>query len=164
MPNWAYNYLTVSGSVEDMDTWRIKLANDKSIEPLLSFNKLLPLPEDMQEKWYEWRNANWGTKWDIGPDENGQPPDASSPTEYFYDFETAWSPPLEWLHNIAPNFPGLKFELGWYEEQMYFGGVTIIEDGQVIKDEGYEYEAFYNWAEDYFNQDFRPDEDWEDEE
>src|SRR5437763_776908 len=147
MPNWAFNYLTISGDVEDMDKWRIALANDVDLEPRLTFNKLLPLPEEEKDNWYNWRIQNWGTKWDIAEDEDaGKVPDSSSPTEYFYDFETAWSPPAEWLRTIAPDFPKLKFELGWYEEQMYFGGVIEILDGLIIRDDYYEHEPFYEWA------------------
>jgi hypothetical protein len=147
-----------------MDKWRIALANDIDMEPRLSFNKLLPLPEEEKDNWYHWRIQNWGTKWDIGDDEHGHAPDDSNPTQYFYDFETAWSPPLEWLAAIVPDFPGLRFELGWYEEQMYFGGVTEYYDGQLIRNDYYENGPFYDWAEDYFGMDMRPDEEWEDDE
>jgi hypothetical protein len=160
MPNWAYNYLTVSGPVDKMDKWRIALQNEKSMEPLLTLDKLFPLPEEEKENWYDWRVKNWGTKWDISDD--GLAPEDSSPTEYMYHFETAWSPPLEWLAYIAADFPGIKFELGWYEEQMYFGGVLVIKDGTVIQNDYYENAEFYNWAEDYFGLDFRENEegDW----
>jgi hypothetical protein len=162
MPNWAYNSLTVSGKVEDMDKWRVALANEHDLEPRLSFNKLYPLPEEEKNNWYNWRIQHWGTKWDIA-DEEGKAPDNSSPTEYFYDFETAWSPPLEWLSTIVKDFPKLKFELGWYEEQMFYGGLTIYEDRILIRDDYYENGPFYDWAENYFGLDFSPDEDWEEE-
>jgi hypothetical protein len=163
MPNWAYNYLTVSGPVEALDKWRIALANEKDMTPRLLFNKLLPLPPEEEENWYNWRVENWGTKWDIG-DEHGVEPDVENHSEYFYDFETAWSPPLELFATIAGDFPGVRFELGWYEEQMYFGGLLIIEDGVIVKNDYKEYDEFYGWAEDYFGLDFRDyDEEWGDE-
>ena len=40
--------------------------------------------------WYGWRCQHWGTKWEIGPQEN-LPPDEDRCLRY--EFDTAWGPP-----------------------------------------------------------------------
>jgi hypothetical protein len=164
MPNWCNNTLEVTGSVDAMDKWRIALANDESIEPWLSFDKLLPMPKELEENegWYGWRVENWGCKWDISGRDN-QEPHASEPEYCGYGFETPWGPPLELFNNISPDFPGVRFELAYYEEGMQFAGLFIFKDGEIIHKEEHEGKAFAEFVADYFGDDYYL-EGWDEEE
>jgi hypothetical protein len=45
-----------------------------------------------------------------------------------YDFDTAWSPPMEGLVIISKKYPNLSFELKYEEEGMGFKGKAIFEN------------------------------------
>ena len=48
------------------------------------------------ENWYDWNIANWGTKWDACESEIG-----NNDINFFsVSFQTAWSPPIDWIDNI----------------------------------------------------------------
>jgi hypothetical protein len=67
------------------------------------------------ESWYDWRVANWGTKWDISGDvqEDG--------SDYLtVGFDSAWSPPLNayWVLEDL----GFEIEAYYFEPGMAFCG------------------------------------------
>lgn len=69
--------------------------------------------------WYDWRIANWGTKWDIEAEiEEGD-------GYITLSFDSAWSPPLEAYS--ALNEMGFAIKAYYYEPGMNFAG--IWEDG-----------------------------------
>jgi hypothetical protein len=171
MPNWCTNKLVVeSQTIEQMDKWRIALQNEKSMEPLLVFDKLLPLPEEEKENWYQWRIDNWGTKWDVATEDSegnvtGDAPYHGDTVRYEYEFDTAWGPPIELFENIAKDFPGIQFNLAYYEPGMCFAGHFIVEDGEETTHDQYQSMADINWfVEDFFGYSVYEDEDMEEEE
>lgn len=163
MPNWCTNELTVSGDKDAMDKWRITLVENETFEPILVFNKLLPMPKEYEEgdKWYQWRIDHWGVKWDIdGDDTSPYSFDSISAT---YGFQTPWGPPIELIQNITEDFPGITFSLAYYEEGMQFAGHIKILNGETIHDENHRGKDFAQFVADYFGDDYFLEE-WEDEE
>jgi hypothetical protein len=79
------------------------------------------------KNWYDWCVVNWGTKWDIdgSGDRHG---DESA--EYYFD--SAWSPPIEAFLKISQDFPGLSFDLEYFEPGMAFCGRVTIENGECV--------------------------------
>ena len=70
------------------------------------------------DRWYNWRNHHWDTKWDIGDVEWGSDED-----DFFVcHFDTAWSPPEGILHKLRENFPDLNFSLFYDEPGMEIAG------------------------------------------
>ena len=70
------------------------------------------------DNWYDWSINNWGTKWDAcEPHINHNDIDFFSLT-----FDTAWSPPIEWIKYIMKDFPDLRFSLEYDEPGCAFGG------------------------------------------
>lgn len=107
--------------------------------------------------WYDWRAANWGTKWDVDATENRDDPiediEASIwagdgtetlEAEVVFHFDTAWAAPFEWLSRVGPMFPTVDFEVRDYTE--YPEGIVATSNGGVVSepfdvedlDEGYE--------------------------
>lgn len=145
MPNWCTNSLEVSGNdlqlfVEDV----------KGKEEEFSFASLIPIPacEGMNKSelekiltknqfnycefndkdeayWYDFCIKNWGTKWDVKDVSVDVDEESAN-----YDFDTAWSPPENWLITISQRYD-CHFELTSYEEGNDFWMHLKIEDGKI---------------------------------
>lgn len=185
MPNDCMNKLIVLGPTQDVEFFV-----DKSKEKF-SFAAYLPMPEPLQpttfptgefgqteeaaqlrelygtDNWYDWRLANWGTKWDAYGDPAWdnllEYDEGRSTNEVFFD--TAWSPPIEFVERISEQYPTIKFILKYAEPGNDFAGHVEVKQGDVeVIAEG-EYfckdtiyildtldlwddveEHFYNWA------------------
>lgn len=84
---------------------------------------------------YEWCVENWGTKWgfcDVRSRWVGE-------RTLLYEFITAWSPPLPLIKKMGEMFPGLRFDLGYWEGGMGFRGRFVVENGKVIRNTTEEY-------------------------
>ncbi len=82
--------------------------------------------------WYDWRCSNWGTKWDLSSDTSF---DEIGDEMVTYFFDSAWSPPCDFLKTIAVNYPLLKFHLEYEEPGCAFEGDLEIEGGNIVRDE-----------------------------
>ena len=85
--------------------------------------------------WYDWCVANWGTKWG-----------AYDVTEWnvfeneaTVSFNTAWSPPTEFLINASKLYPDLQFKNTYCDEGGGFLGWDIISDGEKVDEAVYDY-------------------------
>ena len=90
---------------------------------------------------YEWRIANWGTKWPAFHVEmEGPTTECDGKTvEVVFHFDTAWSPPLPVIKNAAERYPALSFDLRYFECGCCFHGVFRCKGGEVEEDESGEY-------------------------
>lgn len=148
MPNWCFNNLTVSMHNESgkklVQAFRDNHTNEKGEAFATPFEDLLPTPQELLDTeashgnsnpetlakfeankakygyrhWYEWRLANWGTKWEACEvqfiDEN---------EEYVQiRFDTAWSPPTNFFEWYAKENPEVVFLNQYDEEGMFFEG------------------------------------------
>lgn len=144
MPNWCNCILNIKNNTyNNLETFYID--NKKESQNMeLCFDKSVPLPDEDQENWYNWRVSNWGTKWDLGDDtifnSNLQQ------NEIEYQFCTAWGPPISWLEKVSELYPELYFTLKYAESGCNFAGVLEIQDGEEISDLQYSY-SFYQWLE-----------------
>ena len=87
--------------------------------------------------WYSWSIANWGTKWDAC-----EPHICSNDINFFcVSFETAWSPPIDWIDNIMKDFPDLCFELEYEEPGMMFGGLLQAQYETTWEDANWDLES-----------------------
>jgi len=140
-----------------------------------SMNGVVPMPEELNMKsgypktkeekaqnksniekyghadWYDWRCANWGTKWDaydvyISSDDNDE--------DYFHvSFDSAWSPVIEYIEKASILYPLLKFELEYEESGMDIAGSIHYQFGEVIFEEEMTYDVYYylNNKESFFD-------------
>ena len=151
MPNWCWNNLEVSGDEIQLREFVEKSLvspeeNEIHDRTEFSFNGTHPMPEDLNitkgtqsidEKeqailnkakygytdWYDWKCAEWGTKWDACESEI-----LDNDINFFWvSFETAWAPPIDWIDHIMEDFPGLQFILEYDEPGMCFGGRLLAQ-------------------------------------
>lgn len=95
--------------------------------------------------WYNWNVMNWGTKWDVAVKEDDKYPETyiEGPTEngenlvVYYNFNTAWSPPMPALCKLSAQYPSLLFTLS-YEEETGWGGECEFLRGEIISEMDYQ--------------------------
>ena len=91
--------------------------------------------------WYDWNVRNWGTKWDVAVSNDEKYPDTylteESTTGLSYNFNTAWSPPIEAITKLSEQYPDVTFNLS-YEEETGWGGEVEFENGAHATLEEYE--------------------------
>ena len=64
------------------------------------------------DRWYNWRNQNWGTKWDAYSMEID---DCEMPNGFEVEFQTAWAPPEEVAAAIKEQFDDLS--MSWFYDE-----------------------------------------------
>ena len=139
MPNWCNNSIKIVGDVETLSQLKPVV---EAGEGLLQAIK--PMPKELEgttspsdtPNWYDWCNANWGTKWD--PEVHLEFIDNQDGTATIQGwFETAWSPPIEALQSLADDWDSCYIELFYEEGGMCFVGCWDSEGG----DDHYEYDG-----------------------
>lgn len=79
--------------------------------------------------WYDWSNANWGTKWDCY-EASKEPEDG----KLIYVFDTAWAPPVPIVEKLMELFPGIAVEHRYFDEGHCFWGIMIYSaDGGIVE-------------------------------
>ena len=107
-------------SQEEYDNF--KLSKDEKF-----FGVGKPITQEMSDKfnkeygydnWYDWTNANWGTKWGVDcPDVH-----IGDFGEVRYNFDTAWSPPQPIYDALTELFPKLTISWFYREDGMQTAG------------------------------------------
>ena len=137
MPNWTTNEVTITAeSKKDLTTF---IKQIKSKDNPFDFDRIEPMPETVfqgnlgmkqrekygRNNWYDWSWDNWGTKWNSCQ----AMAERLSATEIFYQFDTAWCPPVkiyEALSNIysgqVGGCPSVKIEWHCLDEDDDTGG------------------------------------------
>lgn len=131
MPNWCENTLRIipendaARALLPQITERFKSSDNTGNQS--AFQLIHPMPSELEgttapsseENWYDWRIANWGTKWE----ESSPFVIRSGDYELLVSFQTAWAPPL----GIYQRLVKLGFDvLATYAEQgIGFAGYWI---------------------------------------
>lgn len=126
MPNWCSNQLTVTGPEPDLNNLQREVQGKDSD---LDFEMILPTPRKLLQQgegWYDWRIANWGTKWEVEARR-----ERISPQQIDYHFDSAWSPPCSIVEALGANFPSLSFSLSYNEPGCCFIGNFEIKKGRI---------------------------------
>lgn len=98
--------------------------------------------------WYGWALTNWGTKW--GAYEVGEVEDIDGGIRY--RFNTAWSPPLEWLLTTSEQFPSLEFSDSYIDEGGGAGRIWVSNEDYTSEEQsehGWRMEHDEMYAEEY---------------
>jgi len=168
MPNWCFNTLTVDATTEGgkalVEAFRPKYKYEDS-DGLYArpFQDLMPCPDALhcdagffgegtdKEKemlaiyasnkanhgyahWYDWQVANWGTKWDARVEDFQD----ENPKDVMIYFDTAWSPPVEFLRWFSEKNPDVVFSMEYDEEGMFFEGKTTHDPVNGFRDDCWE--------------------------
>jgi hypothetical protein len=127
MPNWCDNNLYLTHDDPEMikkakDAWATgKFLGTLVPEPDYTKVEVKPTfphikgnsdPVDPTTAWYDWRLQNWGTKWDIGYDDDRSNHAQGGDNDMFVYFDSAWSPPTDAYAKLT--------DLGFYVKAMYF--------------------------------------------
>jgi hypothetical protein len=102
--------------------------------------------------WYEWQNANWGTKWNACD---------SMEFDNVIEFNTAWSTPFALLLTLSEKYPEVTINVRYADEDFgYNVGEYTLEGGEEVDEnipEGGTYESYimamdiqYGHPTDYF--------------
>jgi len=150
MPNWCWNSLSVRGEKKAVEEFKKKAKlNSKDFKTALSLAKLYPEPDYKKIKvdpafpkrekeksimpdWWNWRVTNWGTKWDVEAYVQEEREFKNGKKQVRFNFNSAWSPPCEWLRRVAEDYPHLVFRLSYEETGMNFKGTTIGKGKEFI--------------------------------
>lgn len=79
--------------------------------------------------WYDWNCASWGTKWNAyGQPDGGHPIDTRT-----FEFETAWSHPVDIIHLISEALSGVTLFIEFADEDTGSNcGTYRIKDGRTF--------------------------------
>ena len=126
MPNDCYNYLEApDGDVSLIADYISTAKREWSSLPdtFLDFEKIVPMPPEVKDDWYGWRNENWGTR------SNSYEGDVQ---DEGISFNTAWSPPVPAIAALAKQI-GKPLRLIYDEEGMDFCGEVLAQpDGTYV--------------------------------
>lgn len=91
--------------------------NEKDFEMLIQ--SMRALKEYGHASWYEWANANWGTKWNAY--------EVHRVSDTVIKFQTAWSMPAKWLEQLVAKFPEETISIRWADEDFgnNVGAITV---------------------------------------
>ena len=129
MPNWCNNNLVIRGSASALKQLHDDVTSSKEF-----FEKVIPMPEDQKDNWYNWCVENWGTKWDVEPEYISlSEPDEHNQVTLTMCFDSAWAPPLPVAERLTDM--GFDVELTYHEPGMCYAGRYTSEHG----DDYYEY-------------------------
>ena len=138
MPNHCYQSVYLAGDPKEIDRLYEAVKEQKFL------NAVIPEPSNMfhgalgederkmceaqgRPNWYDWRNDNWFTKWDICAAEICDEPTFEQDVKFFsFRCWTAWAPPIpvwEKLHEM-----GIEVNADYEDEGAMFEGE--FENGQ----------------------------------
>jgi len=148
MPNWCNNTISIKGSTDTLKP----LWDEAQKTGLL--NAIKPMPEALEgttspapkegkpqplvdgyDNWYDWRVANWGTKWEVDTEGLEFTDNGDGTSEIHGWFDSAWAPPIEAYQQFADDFDGCYLEAFYDEPGMCFVGCWDSDGG----DDYYEY-------------------------
>ena len=158
MPNHCTNTLVLKGEYSHRQEFVDKnrgfgmwdTAKEKEYSAL-SFHAQVPCPKKHISKhkgnpsesgWYSWCLKHWGTKWDCYEES------VEHHERYtVYSFDTAWSPPVDWIKNVSKKFPHIMFENTWAEEggeggEFHFQGGDCFHDKMMSDEEWKDYMGY----------------------
>jgi hypothetical protein len=151
MPNWCSNTLHISGDKEQLEMFKQKsiIKSGMNVD-IFVMNGCITMPEELKiceglkpeeiverrlkygyDNWYDWSFENWGSKWDahesyITEEENG----------LTIEFDTAWSPAIPYIKQVAKMYPDLIFDLYFMETGEWFAGRVTAKNEDVIEQYG----------------------------
>jgi hypothetical protein len=124
MPNWCVNNVYIETTPEEIAAIVAAIENQDDDKGLLHY--LCPEPEHVENdtsgvmpNWYNWRVANWGTKWEVQAEITSHSVEGGWINLFF---DSAWSPPIEALDYWASQGENRQFNVRYIEWGAAFCG------------------------------------------
>jgi hypothetical protein len=123
MPNWVTNELVVTGDTAQLKDFKSKFFTKVDGKKHPTFSVIVSMPIEEKDNWYDWNCNNWGTKWEPTHYEKNQV------TAEIVDiqFDTAWSPPIEFFNTCADIYDKLRFKCYFIDEMGNFCGMFDVK-------------------------------------
>ena len=141
MPNHCRNRVEIYG--EDPDQIKEVKKTLAGKKTCFDFNNIVPMPKELEgsdanvgypneknsfeakrlrkqhghDNWYDWRCANWDTKWNSYEASLDEDEDS-----LHYEFQTAWGPPQNVIIELRKKFPKLSITAFYDEPGMEMAG------------------------------------------
>jgi len=160
MPNWCNNTL----ELQHKDPAMIERAKAAMIRGEF-LHEFIPVPKELSEtvsggfsdpeeqaklleqtkaniekfgygNWYDFCVNEWGTKWDVGGNDYGNPT-ITAEGKMIAGFDSAWSPPTTAMERLVEM--GFTVKLYYYEPGMCFAGIWEGNEEDGFNDDYYEY-------------------------
>lgn len=173
MPNWFYFTVNVSGEKKDVEQFVENVKGSEKYETEgreFDFNHFIPQPDNIfrenigsQKKqeldaigvpnWYDWNNANWGTKWNANVESAFVLESNDETMEYEYEISTAWAFPNPVIKAMIDKYPNLDFTIVGAEEGDAYGVYIVSsediwdEEEPMIVDEHTDREVYFEGSE-----------------
>lgn len=121
------------GTTEGLELW---VKKEEAEEEYRKFMRLpLRFPNGVPRiKPYDWKSQNWGCTRDASNVGVSYTPFRGDRFMAEYHFDTAWSPPLSLIDNVAESFKTLQFSLQYVGECNEFRGVVVWKNGVVVRE------------------------------
>lgn len=151
MPNWCSNTLQISGCPKQLDEFKSKsiIKSGMGVD-IFVMDGCLPMPKELAicegltpeqkaervakygfDNWYDWRFENWGTRTDAHDSEIEENDNGLT-----IFFETAWSPAIPYIKQVAKMYPDLIFDLYFMETGEWFAGRVTAKNEDVTEQYG----------------------------
>jgi hypothetical protein len=170
MPNWFYFSLNVSGEKKDVEQFVENVKGSEKFDTEgreFDFNHFIPQPENIFRdnigadtknelnakgipNWYDWNNANWGTKWNAVCDDDFSSSGDRFPFEHEYNLRTAWAFPSPVIKKMIEMYPNLDFVVVGEEESQEYG-VYVDSSTETWQEEEPSYVDEHNGLEVYYS-------------
>lgn len=141
MPNWVKSSIKVSGNAEAIKELVDFVKSEKSD---FDFNKIVPMPQELEDttypvaqlnkellakygfdNWYSFSIEKWGTKW------NASEAYFDKSTNQF-SFQTAWSFPYPIIEELIKKFPNVDFLVEYADEDIGYNCGKFTSKKQII--------------------------------
>ncbi len=139
---------------DSMPNEKGEYSKEEKLAPDLSITITRWPDGEQDDRWYGWRNENWGTKWEVNEFYNN----IRHENQLTLSFDTAWSPPIAIYEALVEqgysvrayyNEPGGDFAGKWEDyDDNHVDSMSELDDDYFVDDPlGQELEQYYNILE-----------------
>lgn len=127
----------IHNEIRKLTWWRPKgrPLSDEEEHKLQELQKIAPEKDGFNSGGYEWCYENWGTKWPA----RDTRVDRAFSHKVEYTFDTAWSPPVPVILELATRFPDVNITLDYAECGAAYCGLKEYRSSTDIDDDELEY-------------------------
>ena len=108
-PEWSKVPLTEEDAKDRGEVGELPVWSEDRLGGYFTFSST----GSQDNRWYDWRIDNWGTKWDCY---SLKMVDSEMPHSFTVEFDTAWAPPEEIFYAITEKFDS-DLSVSWFYDE-----------------------------------------------